>query len=123
RTRRKGDWLHGRFEIRAKLPSGKGIWPALWMLPTDQRYGGWPHSGEIDIMELLGRQPNKVYGTLHYSGPRGHESKGKSYTLPSGSFADDFHVFQFEWEERAMRWYVDGQLYQTQTNWHSRTKP
>ncbi len=123
RSRGKGDWCYGRFEIRAKLPRGKGMWPAIWMLPTDQRYGGWPSSGEIDIMESLGHEANKVHGTLHYAGPRGHASKGTSYTLRSGTFADEFHVFQLEWEERAMRWYVDGLLYQTQTNWHSRTKP
>src|SRR6185503_13343107 len=77
RTRRKGDWLLGRFEIRAKLPQGKGIWPAIWMLPTDNRYGGWPHSGEIDIMELLGHKPGKTYGTLHYTDKsRRHASNG-----------------------------------------------
>jgi beta-glucanase (GH16 family) len=57
RTRHQGDWLYGRFDIRARLPQGKGIWPAIWMLPTDNRYGGWPHSGEIDIMELVGHKP------------------------------------------------------------------
>jgi beta-glucanase (GH16 family) len=58
RTLKRGDWLYGRFEIRAKLPSGKGYWPAIWMLPTDMVYGGWPKSGEIDIMEIVGHQPN-----------------------------------------------------------------
>jgi len=123
RTRGKGDWQYGRFDIRAKLPQGKGIWPAIWMLPTDQRYGGWPHSGEIDIMELLGQEPNKVYGTLHYSGPQGHRYKGTNFVLRTGTFANDFHLFGFEWEPSAVRWYVDGALYQTQTNWQSRAKP
>src|SRR5262245_26273810 len=94
RTRQKGDWLYGRFDIRAKLPQGKGIWPAIWMLPTDERYGGWPHSGEIDIMELVGHKPNEVHGTLHYSNPgRRHTFKGTNYVLSSGAFADEFHVF------------------------------
>ena len=123
RTRGKGDWLYGRFDIRAKLPKGKGIWPAIWMLPTDQSYGGWPHSGEIDIMELLGHDPKKVHGTLHYSDAKSHRSKGTNFVLGSRSFADDFHLFRFEWEPVAMRWYVDGHLYQTLTNWQSRTKP
>ncbi len=123
RTKGKGDWLFGRFEIRAKLPKGQGLWPAIWMMPTDARYGGWPNSGEIDIMELLGQQPNKVYGTLHFGdAASGHGSKGGNYTLPSGNFADQFHVFRLDWEPRQMRWYVDDKLYQTQTDWHTRGK-
>jgi beta-glucanase (GH16 family) len=122
RTKRKSDWLYGRFDVRAKLPKGKGIWPAIWMMPTDEKYGGWPHSGEIDVMELLGHEPNKVHGTLHYSRPGGrHTYTGTNTTLATGSFADDFHVFRLDWETNAMRWYVDDRLYQTQTNWQSRT--
>src|SRR5438552_6426960 len=123
RTRFKGDWMHGRFDIRAKLPKGKGIWPAIWMMPTDECYGDGPKSGEIDIMELLGHEPDKEYGTLHYGDPaKGHASKGASYTLTQGTFSDDFHVFRLDWELGTMRWYVDDHLYQTQTNWHTRTK-
>src|SRR6185436_6477863 len=108
--------------IRAKLPTGKGMWPAIWMLPTDERYGGWPHSGEIDIMELIGHKPNEVHGTLHYSDPvKGHDSKGTNFTLATGTFADNFHVFRLDWESSVMRWYVDDKPYQTQTNWHSRS--
>ena len=92
------------------------------MMPTDERYGGWPNSGEIDIMELLGHEPNKVHGTLHYGdAARRHASQGASHTLAQGSFSDDFHVFRLDWEPGAMRWYVDDHLYQTQTNWHTRT--
>ncbi len=121
RTKRKGDWLYGRFDIRAKLPKGQGIWPAIWMMPTDEKYGGWPHSGEIDIMELLGQEPGKVYGTLHYSRTGGrHSYTGTNTTLATGSFADDFHIFRLDWETNTMRWYVDDRLYQTQTNWQSR---
>ena len=122
RTRRKGDWLYGRIEVRAKLPRGKGIWPAIWMMPTDNHYGGWPNSGEIDIMELLGHEPGKVHGTLHYGDlVKRSDHKGASYTLPVRTFADDFHVFELDWQPGAMRWSVDGTLYQTQTNWHTRT--
>jgi beta-glucanase (GH16 family) len=124
RTRFKGDWTYGRFDIRAKLPKGKGIWPAIWMLPTDQHYGGWPNSGEIDIMELLGHEPNKVHGTLHYGDTvKGHASQGASYMLAQGSFSDNYHVFRLDWEPGEMRWYVDDHLYQTQTNWHTSAFP
>ena len=122
RTRRKGDWTCGRFDIRARLPQGQGIWPAIWMLPTENRYGGWPHGGEIDIMELLGHKPSQVHGTLHYSATnRRHASRGTNYVLAGASFADDFHVFRLDWETNAMRWYIDDQLYQTQTRWTSGT--
>ena len=123
RTRFKGDWKYGRFDIRARLPKGRGMWPAIWMLPTDNVYGGWPNSGEIDIMELVGHESNKVHGTLHYGDPvKGHDYKGTHYMLAAGTFADDFHVFRLDWEPDVMRWYVDGKPYQTQTNWRTRTK-
>src|SRR5262245_16446677 len=122
RTRRRGDWVQGRFDCRAKLPQGKGLWPAIWMLPTDNRYGGWPQSGEIDIMELLGHEPRKIYGTLHYTARSGrHASSGGDFTLPDGSFADGFHVFRLDWELTAIRWFVDDKLYHSTTNWSSGT--
>lgn len=121
RTRFKGDWKYGRFEVRAKLPQGRGLWPAIWMLPTDNVYGGWPHSGEIDIMELVGHEPNKAHGTLHYSDPsKGHVYKGTNYSLTTGTFAGAFHVFRLDWEPDRMRWYVDDKLFQAQTNWRTR---
>lgn len=124
RTKNKGDWKYGRFEIRAKLPLGQGLWPAIWMLPTDWFYGGWAASGEIDMMELLGQDPQKVYGTLHYGGewPNNVQS-GDSYKLSTGSFSSAYHIFTIEWEENEFRWYVDSILYQTQNTWHSDGKP
>ena len=120
----KGDWTYGRFEARAKLPSGRGTWPAIWMLPTGWEYGSWPNSGEIDIMELLGHEPNVVHGTLHYGDrQKRHQSKGQSFKLEKGTFADDFHVFRLDWEPKQVRWYVDGKLYQTQSEWHTRDAP
>lgn len=122
RTKQRGDWKYGRFEMRAKLPIGQGIWPAFWMMPTDDTYGGWPHSGEIDIMEVLGHKPDTLHGTLHYSSPeRVHTYRGTNTVLPSGTFAEAFHVFGLEWETNEIRWYLDGQLYQTKTNWTSGT--
>jgi beta-glucanase (GH16 family) len=117
RSLNKGEWTYGRMEARMKLPTGKGIWPAFWMLPTDEVYGAWPQSGEIDIMEHLGHEPSTVYGTVHYGQPYpNNRSTGGKYLLPSGAFKDDFHVFAIEWEPNVMRWYVDGILYSTKTN-------
>jgi beta-glucanase (GH16 family) len=124
RTLRKGDWKYGRFDIKAKLPFGQGLWPAIWMMPSESKYGGWAASGEIDIMELIGHESNKVYGTLHYGGawPKNVQS-GKSYTLPQGTFADDFHLFTIEWDTTQFRWYVDEIFYQSQTQWHTSSAP
>lgn len=120
RTANKGDWKYGRFEIKAKLPYGQGIWPAIWMLPTDWIYGGWAASGEIDIMELIGHEPNRVYATLHYGGtPPNNRHAGSSISLDSGNFAMDFHVFTLEWHESRMDWYVDGALYYTAMEWNT----
>jgi beta-glucanase (GH16 family) len=123
RTMNKGDWKYGRFDIRAKLPTGQGLWPAIWMLPTDWVYGGWAASGEIDIMELIGNQPNRVYGTLHYGGiPPANTHSGTYFTLPNGTFVTDFHLFTVEWDSTEFRWYVDGTKYQTQNQWYTQNQ-
>jgi len=118
RSKHRGDWKYGRFEVRAKLPQGKGLWPAIWMLPTDEKYGTWAASGEIDIMEMIGHEPDKVLGTLHYGAVwPDNKHSGKTFTLPKGTFADAFHTFAIEWEAGEIRWYVDDTLYQTQNRW------
>ncbi|RPI01150.1 MAG: glycosyl hydrolase family protein, partial [Calditrichaeota bacterium] len=100
------------------------IWPALWLMPTKEKYGGWAASGEIDMVEYLGHEPKTIYGTLHYGGKwPNNVSKGKSYTLRNGTFADDFHLFVFEWEYGQTRWYVDGLLYHQDSNWWSSGGP
>lgn len=117
RTFDKGDWRFGRIEIKAKLPEGQGIWPAFWMLPTDEVFGGWPKSGEIDIMELVGHEPDVVHGTVHY-GPDWPENRwqGNSYTLSGGEkFSDDFNVFSIEWVRDEITWFVNGEEYFTIT--------
>jgi len=108
---------YGRFEARIKLPYGQGIWPAFWMLGKNINKVGWPACGEIDIMENIGREPSTVHGTIHGPGYSGANGIGARYELPTGvPFADgDFHVFAIEWEPGAIRWYVDGNLYQTRT--------
>lgn len=120
RTKHRGDWKYGRIEVRAKLPIGQGVWPAIWMLPTDDVYGGWAASGEIDIMEYRGQTPNEVLGTLHYGGgwPE-NTNTGSSFILPKGTFHDDFHVFSIDWSEGKIVWSIDGKPYQTQTQWRS----
>lgn len=124
RTRNRGDWTYGRIEMRARMPVGRGLWPAFWMLPTDNVYGTWAASGEIDIVEYLGHQTNRVFGTLHYGGVYPlNTSSSNAYTLGTGSFSDGFHDFALEWEPCEMRWYVDGLLYATQRNWNSSGGP
>ncbi|HEY9061035.1 MAG TPA: carbohydrate binding domain-containing protein [Pseudobacteroides sp.] len=118
-TKGKQAWTYGRFEIKAKMPESQGIWPAIWMLPEDDNiYGGWPQGGEIDILELLGHQPNKIYGTVHYGNP--HASGQGEYTLQSGKFSDSYHIYAFEWDPGEMRWYIDGTLYHTEKSWYTR---
>jgi beta-glucanase (GH16 family) len=112
RTRNKGDWKYGRVEVRAKLPYGRGMWPAIWMLPTDWEYGGWPMSGEIDIMECLGQDPWTIYGTIHFGqSVAAHQQIGGKYTSPTDSYAAGFHVFAIEWDSTSFQWYVDGKKY------------
>lgn len=107
---------YGRFEARIKVPYGQGIWPAFWMLGDDIGTAGWPTCGEIDIMENIGREPSTVHGTIHGPGYSGGNGIGAPYSLADPArFADDFHVFAIEWEPQAIRWYVDGSLYQTRT--------
>ena len=103
----------GRFEARIKLPVGQGIWPAFWLLGGNFEDVGWPDCGEIDILEYRGQQPSIVHGSLHGPGYSGGSAVTGSYTLPSGGFNDDFHVFAIEWDESSITWYVDDVAYQT----------
>lgn len=112
-TRGKKVMKYGRIDVRAKLPRGRGIWPAIWMMPQSSVYGGWPKSGEIDIMEMLGHEPSKVYGTVHYGPGPGSTQISRPYSLSSSSFYDQFHVFSLEWSQDELKWYVDNQLFST----------
>ena len=111
-------WTYGRYEFRAKLPGGTGLWPAIWMLPKNINvYGGeWPICGEIDIMEYMGSDRDTVLGTLHYGNPWVYNT---GYYDINGSFEDDCHDFVLEWLPGEFRWYVDGNLYQIQQDWYS----
>ena len=112
-TRNKGDFLYGRMEARAKIPTGLGTWPAIWMLPTDWAYGGWPTSGEIDIMEHVGYDPNVVHATIHtdtYNHSKGTQV-GNSLTL--SDVFDTYHTYAIEWEPGVIRAYIDNLQYAT----------
>lgn len=125
KTKGKRSFLYGRIEMRAKLPTGGGIWPAFWMMPEADVYGGWAASGEIDIMEAA-NATTSVGGTIHYGGTfPANTYSGGSYALGGVNFADTFHIYAVEWEPDAIRWYVDGVLYFTRTSaqWYSSTAP
>ena len=97
RTSGKGDWRYGRIEVKAKLALGQGIWPAIWMLPTDWMYGGWPESGEIDIMEHVGYDPGRVHGSIH-TGSYNHKintQRGGSKLVDK--ISSKFYVYAIEW--------------------------
>ncbi len=132
-TRDKGDWRYGRIEVRAQLPEGQGSWPAIWMLPTDEVYGGWAASGENDILEAVnlgepcrecrGDVENRVFGTLHYGGewPENTYQNRETTLPPSENGEQDFHVFAVEWSEGRIEWFLDGESYGylTQRRWRS----
>lgn len=118
-TKHKGDWKYGRVDVRAKLPGGKGIWPAIWMMPSDAVYGGWPRSGEIDIMEHLGHEPNTIYGSLHFAAPDGnHAHTGQKLTTTTMAFPDDFHVYSLQWSPGELTWLVDDVPFSTKKMGH-----
>jgi beta-glucanase (GH16 family) len=110
-TREKGDWLYGRLVIRARLPTGRGTWPAIWMLPTDWAYGGWPASGEIDILEHVGFNPDSVFGTVHtaaYNHAQGTQ-RGGSLALPDAE--TEFHEYAVDWTPGQIVFLVDSVAY------------
>jgi len=114
---------YGRFEFRAKVPSGKGLWPALWLLPQHDRYGGWAASGEIDVMEIVGEKPHQQLGSIHFgSGFPARELVTHVHDLPNGSTVNDWHVYAVEWEPGEIRWETDGIVWATQNFWWSSSK-
>lgn len=110
---------YGRFEARIKVPTGKGIWPAFWLLGDDDGEKlVWPQVGEIDIMEYLGDKPTTMFGTVHGPGYSGGTSISKEYNLANNRFDNGFHIFGIEWSPNRINFYVDGDLYQSLTQEH-----
>ena len=119
-------FLYGRFEARMKLPDVTGMWPAFWMLGVDSPTARWPTCGEVDIMEGKGRLPSWTAGSLHRGlmpGSVNDVVSTKAYTLPTGTFHDDWHVFAVEWDMQQVSWYVDDTLYETVTRPASTAQP
>lgn len=110
-TKHKGDWTYGKIEVKAKLPVGRGTWPAIWMLSTDWRYGGWPASGEIDIMEHVGYDPGVIHGTIHtetYNHIKQTQKEGK---VTVADAQQNFHVYGLNWTKDQMDFLVDDKVY------------
>jgi beta-glucanase (GH16 family) len=115
-TRNKGDWTYGRFEVRAKLPSGRGTWPAIWMLSTGWTYGGWPSSGEIDIMEEVGFDPDVVHASVHTSAYNHTINTQKTARIKVPNSRNEFNVYAVEWSPEEIRGFVNDQHYFTFRN-------
>ncbi|MBL7873265.1 MAG: family 16 glycosylhydrolase [Cyclobacteriaceae bacterium] len=112
KTQGKVKVKYGRIDVRAKLPKGQGIWPAIWMLGESITTVSWPACGEIDIMELVGHKPAQVHGTVHYSNGTYQTSSG-STNLSSGDFSEQFHVFSIVWDKNTITWYLDNKPFKT----------
>lgn len=115
-TKNKGDWKYGRLDIRAKLPQGRGIWPAIWMLPTDWEYGDWPKSGEIDIMEHVGHNPDSVFASAHTEAYNHVKGTNKTEGIKVRNIYNRFHTYSLEWEQDEYRVYFDDIHYFTFKN-------
>lgn len=111
-TKDKFEFKYGKIEARMKLPEGQGIWPAFWMLGANFSEAGWPDCGELDIMEYLGHDTDKAYGTVHGRGYSGADGVGNSLNLGGGqTFNEDFHTFTVEWKRNNIKWFIDGQKF------------
>lgn len=124
-TQGLASWRYGRFEARARVPGGQGVWPAIWMMPELSTYGGWPKSGEIDILETVnlgapcpqmgpgceGGRENRIFGTIHFAGDAAGTHRQVSASTPMPASPDGFHVYAVEWTPEAITWFVDGQKY------------
>jgi len=106
-TKGRSDWTYGYFEIKAKMPAGKGTWPAIWMMPSRDTYGAWPDSGEIDIMEFVGFDPDKVYTSAHTKSFNHRINTQKTRAAYIKDVCTDFHTYACEWSPKGIFWYVD----------------
>lgn len=121
-------WRYGRFEVRARLPAGRQLWPAIWLVPARPKFGQWASSGEIDIMEYKGEHRDQIIGTIHYGGPRPYnERRGSGWKKSKADFSAEWHVFGLEWTAKDIRWLLDGQEYHRESisrwMWSGKGKP
>jgi beta-glucanase (GH16 family) len=107
-TKKKGDWLYGRIEVRAQLPNGLGTWPAIWMLPTHNHYGNWPKSGEIDIAETVGYQKDTLHQTIHTEKYNGMYQTQRTNVMPLKNQHNRYHTYAIEWSAARIEYYLDG---------------
>lgn len=110
-TQGKGLWKYGRVEVRAKIPAGKGNWPAIWMLPDNNKYGGWPKSGEIDIMEHVGYDQGVLWGTVHTESFNHMKGTQKGMSIEVPDISEEFHTYAIEWFEDRIDFYIDNHRY------------
>lgn len=115
-TRAQGDWKYGKISIRAKLPTGLGTWPAIWMLPSHNQYGGWPKSGEIDIMEHVGYEKDTIYGTVHTSSFNHMLGTQVDKAIYQPEAESTFKTYSIEWNEEQIKWTIDDKHYHTFAN-------
>lgn len=104
-------WKYGRIEVKAKLPRGHGIWPAIWMMGENRSEVGWPMCGEIDIMEFVGKEPEKVFGTVHFPGKEGARTSSNGGTSIRKTLSRKFHLYAIEWNEERIDFFLDNEKY------------
>jgi beta-glucanase (GH16 family) len=115
-SKNKGDWTYGKIEVKAKLPKGRGVWPAIWMLPTDWLYGGWPASGEIDIMEHVGYAPDSLFGTVHTARFNHILGTQQSKGLYCSTLSEEFHTYGIMWDDKKIEFLFDDKVYHSFAN-------
>ncbi len=115
-SKNKGDWKYGKIEIKAKIPKGKGTWPAIWMLPTERKYGGWPKSGEIDIMEHVGFDHGNMHGTVHTEAYNHGIGTQKGDSILIQSISEEFAVYAINWTSDSIEFMVNDKIYNIFTN-------
>ncbi len=121
-TKNKGDWKYGKIDVRAQLPAGVGSWPAIWMLPTDWKYGGWPQSGEIDIMENVGFKPDSLFGSVHTEWYNHIQKTQVTKGVFDPTLSSQYHNYGIEWDEEKIDFLFDEKKYLTFRNQHTGSK-
>lgn len=109
----KASWLYGRLEVKAKLPPGKGLWPAIWMMGINRSDVGWPNCGEIDVMEHVGKDPSNIHATIHYKDEQSGKKTKNGSRIKVKNLYDDFHIYSVEWDSTAIRFFYDSNVYYT----------